>query len=192
MVAAGLDWALGVLARVGWCLELVAAGDSIDDCLALIRHGIDIVRVLCGDDTDGGPTIHRHDYVQVRELEGAFEALARLVRAHGVEAVHLVSKCSPATELRTLEWLAARDLEGRTGIPWSQVHFVRARADKRRVCDALGLTRFVDDRWTVLQHLEGLEQLWLFRPLPNEAELWRSQCKDPHVRKIEAWSEFEI
>jgi len=114
MVAAGLDWALGVLARVGCCLELVAAGDSIDDCLALIRHGIDIGRVLCGDDTDGGLTIHRHDYVQVRELEGAFEALARLVRAHGVEAVHLVSKCSPATELRTLEWLAARDLEGRT------------------------------------------------------------------------------
>jgi hypothetical protein len=115
------------------------------------RLGVDIGRVIIDGSAhpDGGDTAFfagdEQAMLATPEVPGAVDAIAALVPRFGGR-VWLVSKCGPATEARTLRWLAAHEFFARTGIPSDHVRFCRERADKRIHCEELGLTHFVDDR----------------------------------------------
>jgi hypothetical protein len=87
--------------------------------------------------------------------EGAFEAIAELVRAFEGK-VWLVSKCGPRVQQRTLRWLKRHRFFELTGVRQDRVRFCLKRPEKRDHCAAIGATYFVDDRLDVLEHLHGL------------------------------------
>ena len=134
------------------------------------RLGVDIGRVIIG----GGPpesgedTAFFHgeldDALRTPAVEGAFEALARLVgRFEG--RVWLVSKCGPWVQERTLVWLDHHRFYERTGVDRANVRFCRERSEKADHCRELSITDFVDDRLDVLEALRGVvARGYLFGP----------------------------
>ena len=116
-------------------------------------------------------------------MAGSFAAIARLTAAfHG--RVWLVSKCGPRIQERSLRWLEGHDFSRRTGIPMPHVRFCRARADKRKHCDELGLTHFVDDRPEVHTAIrDSVDHQYLFGPQSGPAL--------PFTRAVRDWAETE-
>jgi hypothetical protein len=114
------------------------------------RLGVDIGRVIIdGPNHPGGGdtaffTGDEATMLATPEMPGAVEVIGRLVERFAGR-VWLVSKCGPRTRARTLRWLDAHDLYGRTGLSREHVRFCRRRAEKRAHCVELGLTHFVDD-----------------------------------------------
>jgi hypothetical protein len=135
------------------------------------RIGIDIGNVIIGSDTDQPDLMFSDRYLEAPEMAGAFEAIARLVELYTPDCVFLVSKCFPKMQQKSSHCLQAKDFFGQTGVDPGNVHFCLHRPEKAEICVRLGLTAFVDDRYTVLKHLEPLayiEDLILFAPGKSE------------------------
>lgn len=131
------------------------------------RIGIDIGGVLIeGSNEDG--LFFSHRFLEVPEVQGAFEALAQLVTYYGDTSLFLVSKCSEPIQQKTLQWLEARQFYKRTGFLRHQVLFCRNRVDKSLIAQQQYLNTFVDDRFAVLQHMLSIQELYLFKPSENE------------------------
>lgn len=130
--------------------------------------GVDIGGVIIDRQNDGTDTsFFGKNYLQTTAVAGVFSALKRLVEA-GFE-VHLVSKCGPAVEGKTRRWLDHHCFFERTGVPADALHFCRTRPEKGPICERLGVTHFVDDRLDVLDCLNSVAELYLFRPNPADA-----------------------
>jgi hypothetical protein len=141
------------------------------------RLGIDIGRVIIDGPAhpDGADTAFftgdEATMLATPEVSGSFPAIARLVELFAGR-VWLVSKCGPATQARTLRWLAGHDFHGRTGVPPGHVRFCRERAQKRGHCLELALTHFVDDHPEVHAAIRGTVT-WQYyfgpqrRPVPD-------------------------
>jgi len=95
-------------------------------------------------------------------VSGAFDAVARLCAGPFEYRVHLVSKAGPKIAALTRECLAHVRCFERTGLSPANVWFVRKRPEKVGICSELGVTRFVDDRLDVLEHLRGVSHRYLF------------------------------
>jgi hypothetical protein len=139
------------------------------------RLGIDIGRVIIDGSSHpaGGDTAFfsgdEATLLATPEMPDAFEAIGRLVALFGGR-VWLVSKCGPRVQQRTLRWLDAHDFYARTGIPRAHVRFCRERVEKRRHCEELGLTHFVDDRPDVHAAIaEAVTYRYLFGPQDRPA-----------------------
>ncbi len=142
----------------------------------------------------GGVIIDRvseddQSYIEAAAVDGAFEAIARLVQQRFREHVWLVSRCEESREPVLLEWLAQHDFFGSTGVSRQHVRFCRQRHDKATICQQLGMTHFIDDRLEVLSHLVGtVPHLYL---LPSRAEgMDRFHQFLPHVHLVRRWSEI--
>ncbi len=115
-----------------------------------MRIGIDIGNVIIGG--EGADTqFFTEDYLKTPELEGSWAALSMLRKTH---ELHIISKCGPVTEEKSLKWLDVN------GFFWSlrmhRIHFVRKRELKAPMAQALQLDIFIDDREDVLVHMEGI------------------------------------
>jgi len=119
-------------------------------------------------DDDEDTSFFGDHYLDTPAVRGAFEALAAINGAGPFRrSVWLVSKCGPAVEARTREWLAAADFRRRTGIERDHLCFTRTRQEKAVIARQLGLTHFVDDRRDVLGHLvPAVPHRFLFNPEP--------------------------
>jgi hypothetical protein len=142
----------------------------------------------------GGVIIDRvseddRSYAEAAAVEGALEAIARLVQQRFREHVWLVSRCDESTEPLVLEWLERHDFFGSTGIPRGHVLFCRQRREKATICRRLGVTHFIDDRLEVLSHLVGtVPHLYLLPSRANDKDRFRRFF--PHVRPVTRWSEI--
>lgn len=138
------------------------------------RLGIDIGRVIIapGQGSEDTSFIGGSDAAALatEPCAGALPAIAQLSR-RSAGRVWLVSKCGTRVQGRSLAWLAHWRFHETTGVPTGNVHFCKLRHEKRGICDALGITHFIDDRVDVLTHLVGLvPNLFLFGPRrPGEA-----------------------
>jgi hypothetical protein len=153
---------------------------TTDVALLAPRLGVDIGRVVIdGDHHPGGDdtaffTGDTEQMLRTPQVEGALDALARLVRLFGGR-VWLVSKCGPRVQDRTWQWLVHHRVHEHTGIPPSHLRFCRRRPDKAVICAELAITHFVDDRLDVLVALAGIvPHRYLFgahgSPLPPGTE----------------------
>lgn len=146
--------------------------------------GVIINRVRGGIDT----SFFTGDYLQTKEVSGAFEALYRLVSERFGEDVFLVSKCGVRVAAKTLHWLEDRDFYANTGIKQDHVHFCRERHEKAGICEELGITHFVDDRLEVLSHLTMVGTLYLFQPRLDEVHQFRQHLH--RVHQVRSWKEI--
>ena len=130
------------------------------------RLGIDIGRVIIsgeGADTsflDGDEAAA----LVAPAVTGAFAAIAELWRRFDGQ-VWLVSKAGTRIQGRTRQWLDAHDFHAATGLPRDRLRFCRQRREKADHALDLELTHFIDDRFDVLQYLEGIvPHRFLFGP----------------------------
>ncbi len=117
-----------------------------------MKIGIDIGNVIIGgggDDTQ----FFGDDYLATPEVAGAASSIYPLGVDH---EIHLVSKCGPKVERRTMEWLKHWAFIPSFILPTQRIHFVRKRHLKAPMAQALELDIFIDDREDVLVHMEGI------------------------------------
>jgi hypothetical protein len=148
--------------------------------------GVDIGGVIIdriNDDTD--TSFFSENFLQTSEVPGVFEALAALYPLF--EQVHIVSKCGPRIQQRSLEWLEHKQLTALTGISFDNIHFCRKRHEKDGICQSLGITHFVDDRLEVLSYLTTVQHRILFRPSEDEVRQYKASL--PTVKVVQSWTE---
>lgn len=115
-----------------------------------MRIGIDIGNVIIGgggDDTQFfGP-----DFMGTPEITGAWSSINAMVMMD--HEVHLVSKCGPIVEEKSMKWLEAQYYLNR--VPAHRIHFVRKRPLKVYMALALELDIFIDDREDIIGAMKG-------------------------------------
>lgn len=121
------------------------------------RIGVDIGRVIIGGEArQSEQTLFGNDPLNAPEIHGAIDSIAALSDSADWEKIYLVSKCALPVEIRTLDWLEARDFHTRTGISVDDIYFCRDVKDKAPVARQLRLTHFIDDRISVLHQMHGI------------------------------------
>jgi hypothetical protein len=154
-----------------------------------MRIGIDIGRVIIKDDTDGDNLFFSNKFLEAIPVENAFPGVKYLVTKFGAENIFLVSKCSEATAARTINWLEHHDFFNETGVKCQHVEFCRERKDKKAISERLNIDIFIDDRYTVLEHLGDLKLRMMFDPKENELEKYNNSEKKIKVHIVKNWNE---
>jgi hypothetical protein len=125
--------------------------------------GLDVGGVIIDRASEDSDTSFFGDRpLETPAVADAVECIATLTADVFASRVVVVSKAGPKTAARTREWLEHVGFYARTGIRPDDVHFVRDRAGKEPVCRRLGVTHFVDDRLSVLNHLVSVPHRYLF------------------------------
>ena len=147
--------------------------------------GLDFGGVIVPRARSRAELVSREAVSDVEPVDGALESIRKLTGIFGGR-VWVVSKASPATEARTLEWMRAHSFCRETGIDSERVVFVRNRGDKRVVCTESGITHFVDDQLKNLALLRRVvPHLYLF----GEGEDAREAARVASV--VSDWGELE-
>jgi hypothetical protein len=139
--------------------------------------GFDIGGVIVGGGRGNGAedtSVFGDRYLETPEIDGAIEAITRLVKERFGGHAYLVSKCSQRIQDRTEAWLERRRFYDRTGILSMNKRFCRKRHEKGPICRGLGITHFVDDRVEVLNSTDAEVRRYAFRPDPKELERFRT------------------
>lgn len=116
-----------------------------------MRIGIDIGNVIIaggGKDTQ----FFTENFLETPEMPGAYEAI-RALNLAGHE-LHIVSKCGPVVEEKSLKWL--NEASFLNLIPLHRIHFVRKRPLKAPMAEALELDIFIDDMQDVIESMGGI------------------------------------
>ncbi len=153
------------------------------------KIGIDIGRVIISGDTDVPDQFFGAEYLNVPPVAGSFEAIREIIEDYGPENVHLVSKCGERVQMRSLRWLNHLNFFGKTGCLPNHVWFCKERKDKKKICDRLRINIFIDDRFTVLNHLLHLDKLFLFKPNQKELQKFNNFQRKNNVIVVESWGE---
>jgi len=135
------------------------------------KIGIDIGGVLISKDTDSDEAFFSDDYLSASEVAGSILTIAYGFGCFGPENIYLISKCSETVEKKTREWLDYRYFWKETHLLPQNLIFCRRRSDKAIIAQDLDLQYFVDDRYSVLEHMTELptiKKLFLFNPTPAE------------------------
>jgi hypothetical protein len=112
-----------------------------------MKIGIDIGNVIIGgkgEDT----TFFTEEFLKTPQVDGAFHSIKTIVESG--HDVYLISKCGPAVQAKTWDWLDHYLFFEKTGVNAAKVYFVIHRDDKTPVARALELDVFIDDRKDVL------------------------------------------
>lgn len=118
-----------------------------------MKIGIDIGNVIIGG--EGNDTqFFTEDYLDTPCVPYVDNALLKIWE--GRHEIHLISKCGPTTEKKTMEWLEKHYYLSWGLFPAHRIHFVRKRHLKAPMAQALELDIFIDDREDVLVHMEGI------------------------------------
>jgi hypothetical protein len=169
--------------------------------LGSIRFGFDVGGVLIPIEASPFASSHTRDaedtlimdYSKTLPAPGALEAVAKLVATLGADRVFAVSRASAATARKTVAWMQHWRFFAATGFRADNIRFCAGRADKAPICDALGITHYVDDRLEVLHWLsftKSVKDFLLFQPTEHEIAKTIARHK-PHVRyvTVSTWSE---
>lgn len=151
--------------------------------------GIDIGRVIISGDTDVPDQFFSNDYLNVRQVEGAFAAIKQVVATYGAQQVHLISKCGQVTQARTLHWLQHHGFFQDTGFARGNLWFCQERHQKQAIALEQGVRVFIDDRYSVLKHLTSLDRLYLFCPSATEQAAFEAETQKEKFIIVNGWAE---
>ena len=152
--------------------------------------GVDIGGVIMDKANDSTDTsFFSENFLETTATPSVFEVLCRLVKKRFGDKVHLVSKAGPNMQRKTRLWLDHHRFFERTDIREDHLHFCRHREEKAPICQALGITHFVDDRLQILGLLPFVKHRYLFCPSPREVDRYKEHLKDVYL--VEKWPEIE-
>jgi len=154
--------------------------------------GIDVGGVIIDrvKDKGTGTGFYGGNFRETTAVPHIFPALSLLRQKYFGPHIHIVSKCGPDIEHKTLLWMRHHDFYLRTGVPPGRVHFCRTRAGKAPICRKLGITHFVDDRLEVLSYLTTVRHRFLLNP--DEKEVGQYQQHLPNIVRAEDWVRLTV
>lgn len=155
-----------------------------------MKIGIDIGRVIIAGDTDQAKEFFSKNYLTTLAVEDAFTSIQKLAAAYGNENIYLVSKCGSSTAQKTLHWLEHHNFFETTGVDKNHIFFCEERWQKSLICEEQAINIFIDDRYSVLEHLTNLHQLYLFNPAPNELEKFKKIKDAKYIKLVMTWQEI--
>ncbi len=126
---------------------------------------------------------------QVYVQDGALITIKSLMDRHFGQEVYIVSKVTPAQEVRARAWLERNGFFELLGIPKTHLHFCAERCEKGPICQGLGITHFIDDRPEVFAHMDPSVCRFLFKP--RQEDLVEFDGKLPGAHIVAHWSEVE-
>ena len=118
-----------------------------------------------------------------------FEAVGKLVKHFGPQHTFIVSKASANMVRRTRLWLKEQKFYEKTGLLPDNVYFCTERPQKAEIVDVLGISHFIDDRWSVLEHMTKCTARYLF---PNHRDNSVPKAllgKESNVFKVSGWAD---
>lgn len=128
----------------------------------------DAARTLRGQGPNGRVGI---DYGGViskdgRLIAGAVEGVSALVRHFGPQHTFIVSKAGKKMATEARQEMDNWKFREKTGILIDDAHdlYCKEKHHKETICKELGLTDFIDDRWSVLQHISTSVRRYMFKP----------------------------
>ena len=155
-----------------------------------MKLGIDIGGVIIdriNDDTD--TSFFSENFRKTTAVPHAFEVIKRL-REHFNGQVVVVSKCGNTNQNKSIIWMEHNGFWDATGLRPKDIFFCLHRIDKAPICQRLGVTHYVDDRMTVLNHLKTVDYKYLFAP--SQEELLVPAKKSHHgVKLVYTWDALE-
>lgn len=116
------------------------------------------------------------------------DAITQLVCHFGADYFFLVSKAGPTMQAMTLRWLTEQDFFNRTGVRNSHIFFCQFRPQKRAIVGTLNITHFIDDRWSVLVHLDICTKRYLF-PCKGDDGVPTNLIATGVVMKVTRWAD---
>ncbi len=157
------------------------------------RIAIDIGNVLTDESPDHAKLFSSPDHLAIPHSEEAFRAVSVIVEHFASSDCFLISRCNKGNEAKIMEWLVRHDFFTCTNFKEQNVRFCRKREDKKEIAEALCITHFIDDRWSVLKHIEGVsssQQSYLINPQKDELSAWLSSNSTKTIR-CENWTELK-
>ncbi|MDX1959499.1 MAG: hypothetical protein SFU98_13050 [Leptospiraceae bacterium] len=139
-----------------------------------MKIGIDIGGVLINRDTDSEKLFFSENFISTPEVRASIQCIKFLISKFSSENIYLISKCSKHIEEKTIEWLNHRYFFSETEFSRDNLIFCRTRIEKASIAEHLGLDAFIDDRFSVLEHMTKNPKnmtLILFNPTPEEIPL---------------------
>lgn len=153
--------------------------------------GVIVPQATSGDDKED--TLLGDNFLAQEAALGAVDGVAKLVAVLGAEKVFIVSKAGSRVAKQSSMWLSHVGWYEKTGMLKQNVHFVRERRDKAPLCAQLGVSCFIDDNLSVLQHFltppsKCEEPLFYFQPHAPET---RSSCfYHPRIVHTTSWEDL--
>lgn len=172
---------------------------SVESCASSVprrRLGVDVGGVIAtytrnkheakhwGDGKDEAEDTQLHTDTLI--VENCFECLSQLVEHFGPENTFIVSKAGPSMAARTTKWLHDVGFFTRTNLRPDHVYYVKERHLKADVVEKLGITHFIDDRWSVLCHLTMCKKRYLF---PGDDQGVPTSLLSDKLKKVKGWTD---
>ena len=139
----------------------------------------------CGIDVGGVISLSGQDDITVE----CFKAIRKLVEHFGPQHTFIVSKANAKMVRGTRLWLKEQLFYEKTGLLPDNVYFCTERPQKAEIVDVLGISHFIDDRWSVLEHLTECTARYLF---PNHRDNSVPKVllrKESNVFKVSGWAD---
>jgi hypothetical protein len=152
------------------------------------KIGIDVGGVIIDKVNDGTDTSFMWDnYLETTAVPQAIESIKLLVERMSAQNVFIVSKCGQKVQNKTRHWLSHHDVFGKTGLLPENIHFCLERPQKAPICERLGITHFVDDRYDVLCHMKTVPNRFMF--CPNAQDIKRLAQEPMDILVVQSWPE---
>ena len=123
-----------------------------------------------------------------RIVPGAFESLEVIVQSGRFDAIYIVSRANIISRTLFLLRLRRSQFWEKTGIPRGNIYFCLKNRRKIDICKKLGITDFIDDRLSVLKHMESLKCRFAFSPTKSNMKHYPEIY--PQVIAVRSWEEL--
>jgi hypothetical protein len=119
----------------------------------------------------------------------SFESLEVIVRSRRFDAIYIVSRANAISRFLFLVRLQRANFWEKTGIPRENIYFCLKNRRKIDICKKLGVTDFIDDRISVLKHMESLEHCFVFNP--KKSTIRKYLNSSPRLTSVRSWDELK-
>lgn len=119
----------------------------------------------------------------------SFESLKVIARSHRFDGIYIVSRANFISRSLFLFRLQRANFWEETGIPRENIYFCLKNRKKIDICKELGVTDFIDDRISVLKHMESLERCFMFAP--KNGGVRKYLYSPPWLTPVRSWNELE-
>lgn len=159
---------------------------QIDKLIRISMFKDDIPRIaldIGGVIMSASNTTHEDTDASSGVTRECLDAVKAIVALFGAENVFIISKARKKMADASLAKLRARNFFEYTGILMVYVYFCEERIQKKPIAESLGITHFVDDRWSVLEHLDPDRTNRYLFPNPRDNSVPRGEV----VCNVSGW-----
>ena len=142
-----------------------------------------ILGIDLGNTIVGNRTLKNRFYVEPR----CFEIISNLNKVF--DKIYIISRVNEEQKENSLKWLKEVNFFKLTGLDPNNLYYCWDRRDKALFAKALNVNYFIDDRASVLYHLDSQIIKFLFNPEKDDLEKHRNKLTNTTI--VKNWNQIE-